>query len=81
MKRQIYYSIVLGGLLFSATSFAAIANCVATNAKTGQSFAADGGGPNQIRANQVAQDKALGKCHAESTGWPGQCAISQCTPN
>ena len=81
MQKLICYSVVISGLLFSVSSFSATANCIVTNAKTGQSFAADGGGPNPASANQVAQEKALKKCHAESTGWPGQCAVTQCNPS
>ena len=80
MQKLIRYFVILSGLLFSVTLFSATANCVVTNGRTGQSFAANGGGPDQGRANLVAQDKALRKCHAESTGWPGQCVVSQCNP-
>lgn len=78
MKKLIYPALILASYALSNSAFAATANCVATNAKTGQSFSANGGGPDQAQANQVAQDKALGKCHAESVGWPGQCAITEC---
>ena len=81
MRKLLSYSIVLSGLLFSVGSFSATANCVVTNGRTGQSFAADGGGPDQATANQVATDKALRKCHDESAGWPGQCALTECNPN
>ena len=80
MKKLISYALLFSGVLFSLNAVSATANCVATNGRTGQSFAADGGGPDQPTANQVAQDKALRKCHVESTGWPGQCAITQCNP-
>ena len=78
MKKFLCYSVVLGGLICSAHSFAATATCTATNGKTGQSFSADGGGPNPANATQVAQNKAMAKCHAESKGWPGQCAVGPC---
>ena len=81
MKELIRYSLVLGSLVcFSSVSFAATATCQATNNRTGQSFSADGGGPTQPEANQVAQSKAMQKCHDESTGWPGQCYAAGCTP-
>ena len=81
MKELIRYSLVLGSLVcFSRVSFAATATCQATNNRTGQSFSADGGGPTQPEANQVAQSKAMQKCHDESTGWPGQCYAAGCTP-
>ena len=80
MKKLIGYSVLVSGLLFSAVTFSATATCVVTNGRTGQSFSANGGGPDQGTANQVAQDKALGKCHAESAGWPGQCAVTECNP-
>lgn len=72
------------GLLLAASfllmhsAFAATATCQASNNKTGQSFSADGGGPNVEMATQVARSKALEKCHAESAGWPGKCHIDQC---
>ena len=81
MKKLIGYSIVFGSLLVSLSAFSAGSTCVVTNARTGQSFTANGGGPDQARANQVAQDKALGKCHAESAGWPGQCEVTECNPD
>ena len=81
MNKSIRCVMLLSGLFVSINAFSATANCVVTNARTGQSFSADGGGPDQERANLVAQDKALGKCHAESTGWPGQCAVTECQPN
>lgn len=73
--------LILAGSLLLNVSFAATATCQVTNNKTGQSFSADGGGPTQEIAHQVARSKALEKCHAESTGWPGKCFVSQCNPS
>lgn len=70
--------ILAASLLLMNTSFAATATCQASNNRTGQSFSADGGGATLEIATQVARSKALEKCHAESTGWPGKCFINQC---
>ena len=81
MKALIRYSLVLGSLFcFSSISLAATATCQVTNGRTGQTFSADGGGPTQPEANQVARSKAMQKCHDESNGWPGQCVDAGCTP-
>lgn len=81
MKKLICYSLVLSSLFcLSSISFAATATCQATNNRTGQTFSADGGGPTQGEANQIAQSKAMQKCHEESSGWPGQCFAAGCTP-
>ncbi len=81
MKELIRYLVIFGSLVFfSSISSAATAICQASNNRTGQTFSADGGGPTQPEANQVAQSKAMEKCHEESSRWPGQCFAAGCTP-
>ena len=81
MKTSICRLLILSSLFcLSNATFSATAICQATNARTGQTFSADGGGPTQAEANQVAQSKAMEKCHNESAGWPGQCFTAGCTP-